>query len=65
MEIPGILKEQHVEIPGLILKRSGIFRGDQEKIMQNLLASFCFWPWNFQGVNCNSQEFLGVKLCFI
>ena len=31
MEFPGILKKEHVEIPGVNSKRSGISSSDQEK----------------------------------
>ena len=37
MEFPGVKKE-HVEVPGVNLKRSGILRDAQETIM-----------WNFHG----------------
>ena len=38
MEFPWVLKKQNVEIPGINKKRSGISRGDQEKIMWNCPA---------------------------
>ena len=38
MEFPGVLKKDHVEIPGVKQKRSAISRGGQEKFM-----------WNFNG----------------
>ena len=37
-EFPGVLKNWNVEIPGVNTKRSGISKGDQEKII-----------WNFHG----------------
>ena len=35
MEFPEVLKKEHVEILGINLKRSGISRGDPEKIVWN------------------------------
>ena len=49
MEFPGVLKKEHVEIPGVKYKRSGISRDNQEQIMWDI-QGFCFWCLNFQGV---------------
>ena len=38
MEFPEILQKEHVEIPGVNYKRSGIYRGFHEKL-----------TWNFHG----------------
>ena len=35
MEFPEVLKKEYVEIPGINLRRSGISRGDSEKIIWN------------------------------
>ena len=35
MEFPGALKKEHVDIPEVNLKRSGISRGVPEKLMWN------------------------------
>ena len=40
MEFPGVLKKKHVEISGVNLKGSGIYKGVQEKIMLNFRGSW-------------------------
>ena len=40
MEYSGVLQKQNVQIPGFNNKGSGISKGDQEQIMQNLHG---FW----------------------
>ena len=47
----------------LIKNKSGISRGDQEKIMY--FWGLDFWPWNFQWEQCSYAEFPGVRLCFV
>ena len=47
MEFPGVSQKQHVEFLGINQKRSGISKGDQEKIM-----------WNFHGSLFLALEFL-------
>ena len=39
MEFPRVMKKEHVDIPEINLKRSGIFRASQEKTMWHM--------WNF------------------
>ena len=40
MEFPGVLKKKHVEISGVGLKGSGIYKGVQEKVMLNFRGSW-------------------------
>ena len=52
MEFPGVLKKEHVEIPGVNSKRSGISSSDCEKGVQHNFVEypkvkFCFL-YNFQ-----------------
>ena len=47
----------------LIKNKSGISRGDQEKIIY--FWGLDFWPWNFQWEQYSYAEFPGVRLCFV
>ena len=51
MEFPGVLKKEHVEIPGVSSKRSGISSSDRGKVV----------PHNFVGEVLLSLEFPGVN----
>ena len=67
MEFPGVLKKEHVEIPGVNYKRSGISRqGCSRKTHVEFPSmGLGFWPWNFQVVSNNFASFpAGVKLVF-
>ena len=69
MEFPGVLKKEHVEIPGGLLKKEWNFQmGVQEKIMWNFYASWFLTLEFSRGVTqfCRisrgaSLEFLRVK----
>ena len=50
---------------GLIKSEMEFPEGDQEKISGNSSGLFSSWPWNFQGIQHNSVEYLGAELCFI
>ena len=64
MEFSGILKKEHVEIPGGQLKKKWDFPGYSRK-SHGILMGLGFWPWNFQGESHNFAEFPGVKTCFL
>ena len=60
IEFPGVLKKEHVEIPGVYQKKGGIFKeDDQEKVFWNFHRVLVFWCWNFQGM---SHSFCGISM---
>ena len=62
MEFPGVLKKEHVEIPGQ-LKKEVEFPGVFIKKLCGISKGLGFWPWNFQKVSHNFTEYPGVKAC--
>ena len=42
MKFPGVLKKEHLKIPGFNQKRSGIYRGVHEGLMLNFHGSRFF-----------------------
>ena len=64
MEFPGVLKKEHVKIPGVNLKRLE-FPGVIKKKSCRISMGLGFWRWNFQVVSHNFADFPRVKLCFL
>ena len=61
--LQGFQRNIMCNFQGLIKNKSGISRGDQEKIMY--FWGLDFWPWNFQWEQYSYAEFPGVRLYFV
>ena len=63
MEFPGLLKSIR-KFQGSS-KKGVKFSANQKIKSHGISMGLGFWSWNFQGVQHNFVEFLGVKLCFL
>ena len=63
IEFPGVLKKEHVEIPGAnkIVEFPGVFK----KKSCGIAMGLGFWPLNFQGISHKFAEFPGAQACFL
>ena len=64
-EIPKVLKNLHVEFPGVFIEEKWNFQGRSRVNHVECLGGLGFWSWNIREVLHSFPEFPGVKLCSV